>query len=414
MNILSKASIVGIAFLTSATISYAADCGIGKSHIRILSNDFPALHSLVDMAKECANSKVKVTVNHTSEHKNLQVAALKPNPAEYSAVVISNGSFIPLYRQGLLRPLDKYVAKYGAGLQKSQLITFGGKVMSIAFMANTQHLIYREDILKKAGVGVPTTLEEVLAACEIIRSKGLLEHPFAAAYKAGWNLAEEFVNMYLGHGGKFFKSGSPNPNINNKTGVAALKALKALTSYSNPDFLTFESEGVKAQWEAGKVALMFMWASRAPTLLDNEGSTPEIVANTKLTGPVTVAGGSTPVGTLWWDGFVISKNVSEADAEASFQALVRGASSSEMANKNSGQAVWLIKDFEPGPLSVGVLAAAKAGANSYPMEPHMGLMHNAIGAEIIEFLQGRESAEKALADVEAAYVTAAKEAGFLK
>ena len=48
------------------------------------------------------------------------------------------------------------------------------------------------------------------------------------------------------------------------------------------------------------------------------------------------------------------------------------------------------------------------------MLPQIGLLHNALGAELTDFLQGNESAEKALADAEAAYVTAAKEAGFLQ
>ena len=44
----------------------------------------------------------------------------------------------------------------------------------------------------------------------------------------------------------------------------------------------------------------------------------------------------------------------------------------------------------------------------------MGLLHTAAGAELTEFLQGAESAEQALADVEAAYTTAAKEQGYLQ
>ena len=46
-------------------------------------------------------------------------------------------------------------------------------------------------------------------------------------------------------------------------------------------------------------------------------------------------------------------------------------------------------------------------------EPQGG-QHTALGAEITDFLQGSESAEQALADVEAAYTAAAKEQGFLK
>ena len=47
------------------------------------------------------------------------------------------------------------------------------------------------------------------------------------------------------------------------------------------------------------------------------------------------------------------------------------------------------------------------------MLPQMGLMHGALGNEIVEFLQGNETAEQALKDVEAAYKTKAKEQGFL-
>ena len=48
------------------------------------------------------------------------------------------------------------------------------------------------------------------------------------------------------------------------------------------------------------------------------------------------------------------------------------------------------------------------------MIPQIGIMHNALGNELVDFLKGAESAEQALADVEAAYTTAAKEAGFLQ
>ena len=44
----------------------------------------------------------------------------------------------------------------------------------------------------------------------------------------------------------------------------------------------------------------------------------------------------------------------------------------------------------------------------------MNLIHTAIDQNIVEFMQGTERAEQALADAEAAYVTAAREAGFLQ
>jgi hypothetical protein len=43
----------------------------------------------------------------------------------------------------------------------------------------------------------------------------------------------------------------------------------------------------------------------------------------------------------------------------------------------------------------------------------MGALHGAAGSELSEFLQGTESAEQALSDMEAAYNAAATEKGYL-
>lgn len=83
-----------------------------------------------------------------------------------------------------------------------------------------------------------------------------------------------------------------------------------------------------------------------------------------------------------------------------------------MAEHND-KAIWLIDGFKPGPAAAGVSETAAAGAKPYPMIPYINLMQNALGSELVDFLKGNESAADALADVEAAYVTTAKEAGFL-
>ena len=155
-----------------------------------------------------------------------------------------------------------------------------------------------------------------------------------------------------------------------------------------------------------------MWGSRGGVILDEEGSTEEVTANTVLAAAPTVGGGSTPSATLWWDGITIAKNISDEEAEATFAALV-SAMTSDMVAKHNDDAIWLIDGFTPGPAAAGVAATAAGGAKPYPMIPYINLMHNALGAELVDFLKGDESAEQALADVEAAYVTAAKEAGFL-
>ncbi len=238
-----------------------------------------------------------------------------------------------------------------------------------------------------------------------------MEHPVVMNTKTGWNLGEEFVNMYMGTGASFFKAGTAEVAINNENGVAALNMLKSLTELSNPDFLTFDSNASAALWEGGQAALGIMWGSRGGPILDDEGSTAEIVSATVLTGAPTLMGDNV-ASTLWWDGFTVAKNISDADAEATFVAMVNGVSD-DVVKANNSAAVWLSPVYEPTAASAGVSATASAGTSPYPMLPDMGRRPTALGNELTEFLQGSESAEQALADVEAAYTTAAKEQGFL-
>ncbi len=387
-----------------------AECKI-DGRVSIVGNEFPAIHAVADGAKTCSGGEIKA--NLTADHQKINVAGMTGNPAEYTTAIIANSSIVALMNEDVIRPLDDLVAQHGRALKPNQLIKINGEIMAVAFMANAQHLVYRSDILEKAGVKPPKTYEEMLAGAKIIRDKGLLQHPLGGAYKAGWNLAQEFTNMYIGHGGEFFKPGTAEVAINNAAGVATLEMLKALSAYMNPDFLTHDSNATSAEWKAGNVAMMNMWGSRMGPLKDPEQSTPQVVATTTLGAPMTVGGGSTPATTLWWDGWTVSKNISSKDAEATFLAMMNGIDPSLLNDETTPLAVWLIDGYEPTPAAVGVFAAANMNARPYPMLPYQGLLHTALGAEIVDFMQGKESASQALADVEAAYTAAAREKGFL-
>ena len=400
--------------LTMIGSSAFADCGPSGQSIRILASDFPAIHAVAGTAEEmCGTAAAEFTRNHTTEARQIMNAALTPDPAEYTSVIVANSTLTQLMNDGLVRPLNDLVAKYGQHLKQNQLITIDDNVMAVAFMANSQHLFTRTDVLEQAGVdGIPSTYEEVLGAAEKIRAAGIMEYPYVMNMQVGWNVGESFNTIYLAHGGEFFKPGTADPAVNNEKGIATLNLMKALSEYANPDLLTYASNETQGLWEAGEVALAVMWGSRGGVILDDEGSSDAVRMNTVLSSAPTVADGSIPAATLWWDGITISTNVPDEEAEATFAALV-SALTPEMVTANNDAAVWLIDGFKPGPAAAGVAATAAGGAPSYPMIPYIGLMHNALGAELVDFLKGEESAEQALADVEAAYVTAATEAGYL-
>jgi multiple sugar transport system substrate-binding protein len=406
------AGAVSLAALLAGGTAFA-DCGLqGAGNVAILSNDFEALRIVNGVAMSCATAEVTVSANATTEHKNIQGPALTANPAEYTVAMVANNSIVPLLNDDLIRPLDDLVAKYGASLQPNQLITIDGKVMAIAFMGNGQHLFYRKDILEKAGVAVPTSYEEMLAAAQAIKDAGLMEYPLAAADKPGWDLAAEFVNMYLGTGDEFFAPGSAELAIDNDNGRKVLETMRAMTTFMNPDYLTYDANEISKVWDAGNVAMMNQWGSLAGAAIDPATANPDVAANTGFAPAPTIGGGTTPAAALWWDGFTIAKNISDADAEVSFQAMVKGISPETVA-ANPAAATWLVAGYEPGPAAVGVIGNANGGARAYPMQPYMGLLHTALSAELADFIAGKEDADQALADVKAAYDTAAKEAGFL-
>jgi ABC-type glycerol-3-phosphate transport system substrate-binding protein len=397
-----------------ASSSAAADCGIAveAAQISILGNEFPAIQAVVGAAEGCATDSVTFASNLTKEHREIQVAALTANPSEYSVAVVANSTLVTLMNDGLVRPLNSLIDEHAPDLPSNLKITVGDDVMAIAFMANAQHLMYRADILEAAGVDVPATYEDVLAAAEAIKEQGLVDYPLTGTYQSGWNLAEEFVNMLMGHGGDMFKDGTAEPNLDSDEAKATLAMMKSLTEYMNPDYLTFDSTAAVAEFEQGKAAMMNMWGSRAGSVLDDEGAAEGVVENIGFAAAPTVGGGDIPASTLWWDGFTIATNTSDENAAASFQAMLSGVTD-EVANANADSAVWLMAGYEPTQAAEGVLATAEAGAQPYPMLPYIGLMHTALGNELVEFLQGSESAEQALADTEAAYRAAAEEAGFL-
>ena len=409
---LNKFLLAGTACALMGT-SVWADCGISSGRVSIVGNEFPAIQTVGANAEECTTDTVEVSKNLTADHQKINVAGLSGDPSEYTTAIIANSSIVALMNEDVIRPLNDLVDMHGEDLQSSQLIKIGGNIMAVAFMANAQHLMYRADVLEQIGVEPPKTYEELLAAAQMIRDQGIMENPVGGAYAAGWNLAQEFNNIFIGYSGSHFKAGTAEPNVNSEEGIKTLELMKTLTGYMNPDFLTHDSNATNAEYRAGNVALLNMWGSRAATQITTEGIIDEVKMGHAIGGPMTVGGGTIPASTLWWDGWTVGKNITDEDAEATFLAMKHAIRPEILNEETSPQAVWLIAGYEPTDAAIGVFEAARMATTPYPMLPYMGLMHTALGNELSDFLQDKESAEQALADVEAAYRAAATEKGFL-
>lgn len=355
---------------------------------------------------ECGNFRAELD----QEFGEKQVAAMAANPSQYTIGGVANATLVPLLNDGLVRPLNTLVEAYGQDLAPTQLIDVGGDIMAIAMMVNAQHLMYRSDIFEELGLAVPTTYDEVLEAAQAIEEAGVVDYPLGGTFAAGFNLGEEFINMYLGFGGEFFNEDN-TPAINNEQGVATLEMLKALTEYMNPEYLAADSTVVQQQFQQGEIAMANLWASRAGAM-DNPDESQVVGKIAFAAAPAATAGGP-PATTLWWDGFTIAQNVTDEEAEAAFRLILEGISYDNLS-AHPDTAIWLSSRPIESRIAAGTLASAEAGAPSYPASNAIGLMHTALGNNIADFLRGTESAEKTLADTEAEYTTAARENGLIE
>ncbi len=392
----------------AATAAHAECSFQNETPVTMLSAAFEAWVAVTDAMAACGNFSPELD----QEFRTKQPEGFAASPSLYQLGGVSNGTITPLLNAGTIRPLDDLIADYGQNLTPNQLIQIDGQTMAVAMMVNTQHLMYRTDILADLGLDVPTTWEEVLTAAAAIQEAGVVDYPLGATMMSGWNLAQDFVNMHSGFGGTFVNPDN-TPNVNTEAGLAALDMMMRMTEYMDPEYLVSDSTYVQQQFQQGRIAMANLWASRAGAMNDAAESQVVGLIGTAA-APLAMEGGA-PSTTLWWDGIVVASNISDEEAANAFRLAMEGINPATVQAAPDA-AIWLIPGYEPNEMSQGAIASAIAtpAPPSYPSTTQMGLMHSALGNELTAFFTGAVSAEVALAAVEAAYTVAAQEAGLLE
>ncbi|MBS7807908.1 extracellular solute-binding protein [Variovorax sp. PCZ-1] len=382
--------------------------------INIIGATFPALQHIAKEMETCTQSGVKVSFKMSSNNRvETEQAFATAGPSPFDAAVVSGGVFSALQGKSQLQPMTDLVEKYRTKykIEENMLVRVNGQVMGIAFMQNSLNLYYRKDLFDKHGIKVPTTYAEMLAAAKVLKEKEpSVQYPIAQTFAKGWDSGKEFIDLYVGMGGKLFKAGSAQPDFNSEIGVRTLDLMKSMTPFMTPNFLASNSDDVTNQFQQGQAAMGVFWASRGARMDDPAVS--KVVGKIEFAAaPAAVAGGK-PASHMWWDGVVMPKNM-KGDRDTVFQVLME-ALDEDTTRKGNDLATWVRSVYKPTRFASGVAANAKGGTPVWPTEPYAGLAHSELGKVVADVLAGTTPAKAALDTAAAAYVRVATEQGFIK
>ena len=397
------------------SLSFASCADIkGKGDINIVGSGMPSVVHISKELEACSKGTVKVSVKITPEARvEAERAFASDGKSAFDAAVVSGGVYSGLSSRGQIQPMTDLVAKYKTKfkIEDNMLVKSNGEVMAIAYQQNAQNLYYRKDLFDKHGLKAPTTYAEMLAAAAVLKAKEpSIDFPIAQTFAKGFDISTEFVNMYVGFGGKMFKAGSAQPAFNDEAGIKTIELMKSMLPFMTPNALASNTDDVMNQFQQGKAAMGVLWASRAARMDDPAAS--KIVGKMEfVAAPAVMAGGKSATH-LWWDGVVMPKNLAN-DRDVVFQVLME-ALDEETTKAGNDSTIWIRSIYKPTRFGTGVTLSAKAGAPIWPTEPYMGLATGELGKVIPEVLGGTMTAKQALDAAAVAYTKAATEKGFIK
>ena len=401
------AALPGLAFASCADIK-------GKGDINIVGSSMPSVVHISKELENCSKGPVKVAVKITPEARvETERAFGSDGKSAFDAAVISGGVYSNLASKGQLQSMTDLVAKYKTKfkIEDNMLVKSNGEVLAIAYQQNAQNLYYRKDLFDKHGLKAPTTYGEMLAAAAVLKAKEpSIDFPIAQTFAKGFDISTEFVNMYVGFGGKMFKAGSAQPAFNEEAGIKTIELMKSMLPFMTPNALASNSDDVMNQFQQGKAAMGVLWASRAARMDDPAAS--KIVGKMEFAAAPAVMAGGKSATHLWWDGVAMPKNLTN-DRDVVFQVLME-ALDEETTKSGNDSTIWIRSVYKPTRFGTGVILSQKAGAPIWPTEPYLGLATGELGKVIPEALGGTMTAKQALDAAAVAYTKAATEKGFIK
>ena len=261
---------------SAAPTTAASEAPAASPSAAALSGEISFLHKYSDpryapyfdavvAAYEAANPGVKIDVQAESDQgvkdKLRILAASKQLPDIYFSWA---GDFSKKFVNG---GLAKDLTSDVSGAWKDSFVpaaldayTYDGKLYGVPITLDAKYMAYNKKLFSDNGVAVPTTLEELLAACDTFKAKGI--EPIAFGNQYGWPAIHFMTQLNAYYVPAATLASDYNPKTGAFTDPGYQKALDAFNDI-NTHCLTKGSNGIaheaaQAQFLAGKAAMHFL------------------------------------------------------------------------------------------------------------------------------------------------------------
>lgn len=162
------------------------------------------------------------------------------------------------YRQ-FAAPLDSYIGKAGyPEIDQPDIIPFVWKQFNpeqnihfFPYQPDTRLFLYREDLLKGAGLSVPKTWDDLLSAAATLTIGS--QYGFVFPAQRGWNLTLAWAPALFSAGGQLFVDSKPA--FNSQAGIDSLNLLIKLKKFGPPDINNYGEYEVNQTVKSGKIAM---------------------------------------------------------------------------------------------------------------------------------------------------------------
>jgi multiple sugar transport system substrate-binding protein len=311
-----KLALLSASALLMATLAAgSASAQVCKSNVKVLSqprDGITLLEKYKDEFKALSGASFEID-NLNENDRRAKSRADASTVGKYNVYYVDEANVALFAKSKWIEPLLKHYPKeydfgdFDSGRQK--VATFEGVQWFAPITGGGDMLVYRTDLLEKAGIKPPKTLEEFVAAVKKLHdpANGIYGVALRGQRGSGANVWR-WMPYFKGMGGQWFDGNKPS--FNSAAGVKATETYLDLFKYSAPGTKTGSWDESTGAFLAGKVAMLIESTPLAGMSIDPKVSS--VVGKVAfLPPPAPLTGGG------YGHGFAIGSkgNKSEADKQ---------------------------------------------------------------------------------------------------